>query len=76
MVLRIRGRIVPYMRLYHAIFSGRPLAYPTPLARIQSMNTKHQRMLALETASFYFMMASLLCLAGLWCYGLIERCFL
>ena len=40
------------------------------------MNTKHQRMLALETASFYFMMASLLCLAGLWCYGLIERCYL
>ena len=31
MVLRIRGRIVPCMRLYHAIFSGRHLHIPPHL---------------------------------------------
>ena len=38
MVLWVRGRIVPYMRLYHAIFSGRPLASHAQVARIQSMS--------------------------------------
>lgn len=37
MVLWIRGWIVTYMRLYHAIFSGRPLASHAQVGRMNPM---------------------------------------
>ena len=40
MVLWIRGWIVTNMRLYHAIFSGRPLASHAQVGRMNPMNDR------------------------------------
>jgi hypothetical protein len=47
MVLWIRGWIVTNMRLYHAIFSGRPLASHAQVARIHCMNDTPDTLLGL-----------------------------